>query len=498
VTVDTGVLLGDRYRLGDRIAVGGMGEVWRARDELLDREVAVKVLKPEYAQDESFLERFRAEARHTAALTHPGIAGVYDYGEGAGTAYLVMELVPGDPLSALLAREGRLSPDRTLDLVAQVARALDTAHRSGVIHRDVKPGNILVCDDGTVKVTDFGIARAADAVPLTKTGVVLGTAQYLSPEQGNGSGVTPASDVYSLGVVAYECLAGKRPFEADSPVAVAMAHLYEDPPPLPDDVPAEAATLVMTAMAKDPTARYASAADLADAAEAVRTGAPAPTPPVVAPGEAPATLALPVAGAPADATTTVAPAAPAEPSPVVSWWRRQEPQTIAVVLGVALAVLIAVVAVVALRPPPKRTVPALVGKPAKTAYAALDRLGLDHKEKAAYSRRWPKGAVVAVTPKAGTVLRKGDDVSVTVSRGPQPVTLSEGLLGQQVDTVATTLTGQGLTVTRQGMVTDAPFGTVVAVTPAQGLHQGDAVTVTYSLGLPRDGRKKHGKGDGGD
>jgi hypothetical protein len=277
-----------------------------------------------------------------------------------------------------------------------------------------------------------------------------------------------------------------------------MAHLYEDPPPLPDDVPAEAATLVLTAMAKDPAARYASAADLADAAEAVRTGAPAPAPAPVAPGESPVTLALPVAGPPADATTTVAPAAAAEPSPVVSWWRRQEPQTIAVVLGVALAVLIAVVAVVALRPPPKRTVPALVGKPAKTAYAALDRLGLDHKEKAAYSRRWPKGAVVAVTPKAGTVLRKGDDVSVTVSRGPQPVTLSEGLLGQQVDTVATTLTGQGLTVTRQGMVTDAPFGTVVAVTPSEGLHQGDAVTVTYSLGLPREGRKKHGKGGGGD
>jgi serine/threonine-protein kinase len=510
VTVETGVSFGERYRLGERIAVGGMGEVWRAHDELLDREVAVKVLKHEYAQDESFLERFRAEARHTAALSHAGIAGVYDYGEAAGTAYLVMELVPGEPLSALLAREGRLSADRTLDLVAQVARALDVAHKAGVIHRDVKPGNILVCPDGTVKVTDFGIARAADAVPLTKTGVVLGTAQYLSPEQGHGSTVTPASDVYSLGVVAYECLAGRRPFEADSPVAVAMAHLYEEPAPLPDEVPAEAAALVMHAMAKEPGARYASAGDLADAAEAVRTGAPAPVPVVVppeavegAPVPAAAAVTTALGGAPATtameaATTAGAPgtAAP-ERTALLDRVRGADRRTVVAAAITGAMLLVVLLAFVLLRPPPKRTVPPLVGKPAATAYATLKKLGLHHKDRTAYSRRWPKGTVVDIAPKAGTALRKGDDVTVTISRGPQPVTLSEGLLGQPVDTVASTLSGQGLTVVRQGVVSDALFGTVVAVTPAEGLHQGDTVTVTYSLGVPREGGKKHGKGEHG-
>src|SRR3954454_19990565 len=200
--------IADRYTLVQRIAVGGMGEVWRARDVLLDRYVAVKVLKAEYATDPSFLARFRNEARHTAALSHPGIANVFDYGEIGDMAYLVMELVAGDPLSTLLAREGRLDPARSLDIVGQTGLALQAAHDAGVVHRDVKPGNLLVRPDGVVKVTDFGIARATDAAPLTQTGLLIGTAAYLSPEQAGGKPATPASDIYSLGVVAYECLTG--------------------------------------------------------------------------------------------------------------------------------------------------------------------------------------------------------------------------------------------------------------------------------------------------
>src|SRR3712207_6395965 len=192
MTLAPDLVLHDRYRLVARIATGGMGEVWRAEDTLLGRPVAVKVLKSEYADDQDFLERFRAEARHTASLSHPGIANVYDYGEveaapvggrPAATAYLVMELVDGEPLSTILAREGRLEPARAMDIIGQTAIALQAAHDAGVIHRDVKPGNLLVRPDGVVKVTDFGIARAADAVPLTQTGTVLGTAYYLSPEQ---------------------------------------------------------------------------------------------------------------------------------------------------------------------------------------------------------------------------------------------------------------------------------------------------------------------------
>ena len=208
-------LLAGRYRLTDRIATGGMGEVWRAEDNLLNRNVAVKLLPTGRAGDEAFLARFRAEARYAASLSHPGIARVYDYGESSefGGAYLVMELVEGDPLSAILANAGRLSPDVTLDIVSQSARALEAAHEAGIVHRDIKPGNLLVTADGTTKITDFGIATAvaaAQASHLTETGMVMGTAMYVSPEQATGSPVTAASDIYSLGVVAYECLAGRR------------------------------------------------------------------------------------------------------------------------------------------------------------------------------------------------------------------------------------------------------------------------------------------------
>src|SRR4051794_17393105 len=261
MTLAPDVSVGDRYTLVERIAVGGMGEVWRARDALLHRDVAVKVLKPEFAADPTFLERFRNEARHTAALSHPGIANVFDYGEIGDTAFLVMELVAGEPLSALLAREGPLDAGQTLDIIGQAALALQAAHDAGVVHRDVKPGNLIVRPDGVVKVTDFGIARAVDAAPVTRTGMVVGTAAYLSPEQAAGKPVTPASDVYSLGVVTYECLAGERPFGGDSAVAIAMAHVSAPAPPLPKDTPPIVADLVTQALDKEPERRPSSAGD---------------------------------------------------------------------------------------------------------------------------------------------------------------------------------------------------------------------------------------------
>ncbi len=260
-------LLGDRYRLTRRIAGGGMGEVWEARDEVLGRVVAVKLLRREFADDSSFVERFRAEARHTASLSHPGIAQVFDYGEAdpaaGASAWLVMELVPGEPLSALLAREGPLDCARALDLVEQAAVAIQAAHVIGLVHRDVKPANILVTPDGTVKVTDFGIARAVDAVSMTRTGEVIGSAHYLSPEQVRAQPATPASDVYALGVVLYECLAGARPFADGGPLAVAHAHAVEEAPPLPASVPIRVRSLVQRAMAKNPADRLATAGALA-------------------------------------------------------------------------------------------------------------------------------------------------------------------------------------------------------------------------------------------
>lgn len=268
----SGITLGGRFQLTSRIAIGGMGEVWRAKDQILGRIVAIKVLKEEYTGDPGFLQRFRAEARHTALLNHVGIANVFDYGEEDGSAYLVMELVPGQPLSSILEREQVLSPDRTLSIISQTARALAPAHAQGLVHRDIKPGNLLITPEFRVKVTDFGIARLADQVPLTQTGQVMGTAQYLAPEQATGQTATGASDIYSLGVIGYECLTGHRPFSGESQIAIALAQVNDAPPPLPESLPTPVRALLMSMLAKDPKNRPADAIKLAEAAEAIRAG----------------------------------------------------------------------------------------------------------------------------------------------------------------------------------------------------------------------------------
>ena len=268
----SGLTFGGRYQLSSRVAIGGMGEVWQATDLVIGRTVAIKILKDEYLGDPGFLERFRAEARHAALVNHEGIANVFDYGEEDGSAFLVMELVPGEALSTILERERVLSTDRVLDIVAQTANALHAAHSAGLVHRDIKPGNLLITPDGRVKITDFGIARIADQVPLTATGQVMGTVQYLSPEQASGHPASPTTDIYSLGIVAYEALAGRRPFTGESQVAIAMAQINETPPELPVTVSEPVRNLVYSSIAKSPADRPASAAHLARAAQALRRG----------------------------------------------------------------------------------------------------------------------------------------------------------------------------------------------------------------------------------
>lgn len=261
----TGSVFGNRYTLGERIAVGGMGEVWRAEDRVLGRSVAMKLLSPSLADQPGFTRRFREEARNTAMLSHPNIAAVYDYGEDAGASWLVMELVEGEPLSQIIKEEGSLPSRRVSAIMAQAALALQAAHDARVIHRDVKPANILIRNDGQVKLTDFGIARATDAAPITRTGEVMGTAQYISPEQATGKPAGPGSDLYSLGVVGHEMLTGKRPFDEGSPVATAMAHIHNPPPPLPDSVDPVLAGVIFACLAKDPGARPPSARAVASA-----------------------------------------------------------------------------------------------------------------------------------------------------------------------------------------------------------------------------------------
>ncbi|MEU4569239.1 protein kinase [Micromonospora sp. NPDC023956] len=280
--LSSGVVLSGRYRLDERVATGGMGDVWRASDVVLGRQVAVKVLLPALVSDPDFIARFRAEARMMAALRHPGIVQVYDCGqdelpEGGTADYLVMEFVQGRPLSRRIEADGTLGVAETMSVVAQAAEALHAAHTGGIVHRDVKPSNLMVQESGAVVLVDFGVARSTNVTSITSTNAVPGTALYMAPEQAAGRPVSAATDIYALGAVAYCCLTGGPPFTGDNPLQVAVRHLDDEPPPLPTEIPAPVRDLVFRALAKDPAERYASGAEMAAAARAAAGGTMATT-----------------------------------------------------------------------------------------------------------------------------------------------------------------------------------------------------------------------------
>ncbi len=434
--------VGERYELGTLIASGGMGQVWRGTDVLLGRPVAVKVLRSEYTGDPTFLARFRAEAQHAAGLSHPNIAGVFDYGEtqsehGETLAYLVMELVEGEPLSAVLRREGRLDTESTLSVLQQTAAALAEAHRVGLVHRDVKPGNILVGPDGSVKITDFGIAWSAGSVPLTRTGQVIGTPQYLSPEQAEGRLATPASDVYALGLVGYECLAGRPAFDGDNAVTIALKQLREEPEPLSAELPLEVRALVSRALAKDPAARMPDGAAFGAAIADARAGR-MPAAGVGDTGLRAAPLAPP-------------PPAPGDPAPALRTPPPPARRRAAALLVPLIALLLGAAAAAGV-------FLALSGPPPSTPVA------------------------VAQTQEAGTLV------------------LSAGnYVGRPVEDVAAELSALGLSVYRLPQITDdVEPGTVTRLEPTgRELEQGDDVRLWYAVAPEEDDDRPTGGGGTG-
>ncbi|MDY3049311.1 MAG: protein kinase [Rothia sp. (in: high G+C Gram-positive bacteria)] len=474
------VTLGGRYTLTERIAIGGMGEVWKARDKVLGRTVAVKILKEEYTGDPGFLERFRAEARHTALLNHPGVANVFDYGEEDGSAYLVMELVPGEPLSNIIERDKQLPADRILNIMAQTARALAAAHAQGLVHRDVKPGNLIITPDDRVKVTDFGIARLADQVPLTATGQVMGTAQYLAPEQATGQQATPSSDMYSLGIIGYECLAGRRPFTGESQIAIALAQVNDPPPPLAQDIPAPAAALMMCLLSKDPADRPETATALASAIDAIRRrdipAALKAVPPLgkflpqgsatdatepLAPLTAPTSLVPPVtrfgsgahyepepttARVPSASTrqplTYQAPVAPAQKASPWGW------------VSLVLALLLA------------------------GAVAWFLLAGQAQQDDSASPSPTASGTVSTVSASPSP---SSEEATASSQVTRVEINLAD-YEGRPLDEVVNDLTALGFSTRTTGMTSNEPVDTVLALSPTGNVEVGETITVQYSTG----------------
>ena len=424
--VAAGDTLGSRYRLDERIAAGGMGTVFTATDEKLGRTVAIKLLRDSLADDARFVERFRREARSAASLSHPNIAGVYDYGKDGACHFIVMEYAPGRDLARLLRDEGPLDPGRAVGIAAQVGEALAAAHDVKMVHRDVKPGNILVDQNDNVKVTDFGIARASGDSTLTATGSILGSAHYLSPEQASGGKIEPSSDVYSLGIVLYEMLTNTVPFTGDSAVAVAMRHL-EDTVPMPSslrpDVPPEIDALVRGATENDPARRYADGREFAEAARASSTG------------EVTAPIAAAVSPR-GDARTAVIPVTPLN--------ERWDPQrvgkaVVALFIGLmALAVVLAIFRAINAPPltpsgaraslspgnseaPEEVTLPAgLIGRPADDVEAELDGLGFVATSVPDPGSDLDEGLTTRIDPPEGDTVEPGSEVTVYFSPGEDP------------------------------------------------------------------------------
>jgi eukaryotic-like serine/threonine-protein kinase len=485
-------LLGRRYELDGIVGRGGMAEVFRARDIRLDRVVAVKTLREDLARDATFQARFRREAQSAASLNHPSIVAVYDTGEDddgpSHVPYIVMEYVDGRTLRDLLRDDRRLLPERALEITDGVLRALDYSHRNGIVHRDIKPGNVMLTRNGEVKVMDFGIARAvSDAqATMTQTAQVIGTAQYLSPEQARGERVDARSDLYSTGCLLYELLTGRPPFLGDSPVAIAYQHVRENPVPpsrLDPEIPAWADSIVLRAMAKDPADRYQSAADMRTDIQRALSGVPV---------AAPRTMGYATTQRMGGTGATMA-AGPTRAIPGYEYGPEDEGYTegggggrrrtwllwaagavlvLAVLGGVAYAFFGGSGGV---------AVPQVTGLSQSQAVNQVKKAGLDPKVVDRASSSVNKGIVIGTNPANGSLVAKGTTVTLTVSSGPPKVAVPN-VLHQSADTARNELQNKGFQVKETtDQNSTAPPNTVVGQNPAAGTMAAQGATVTLSV-----------------